>query len=59
MDLLKREDGFTIIESLVSIVLLGLIAGMSIMVISRIYTNPKMLIKGEAGMIASQEIDYS
>ena len=32
MDILKREDGVTIIESLVSIVILGLIVSMSVMV---------------------------
>ncbi len=59
MDLLKREEGVSIIESLVSIVILGVIVMMTVIVIKGIFTNPRALLKGEACQIASQEIDYA
>lgn len=59
MDTLKKEDGFTIIESLVGIILLSLFVGLSAMVINGIYSRPQILMKGEASTLASQEIDYS
>ena len=59
MGILKQEDGVTIIESLVSIVILGVIVMMTVFVIKGLFTHPRALLKGEACQLASQEIDYS
>lgn len=59
MDILKREEGVSIIESLVSIVILGLIVVLGVMVMSGLFTHPRVLLKGEACQLVSSEIDYS
>ncbi|PIP77570.1 MAG: hypothetical protein COW85_08310 [Ignavibacteria bacterium CG22_combo_CG10-13_8_21_14_all_37_15] len=59
MDILKREEGVSIIESLVSIVILGLIVVSGVMVMSGLFTHPRALLKGEACQLASSEIDFS
>jgi type II secretory pathway component PulJ len=59
MGTLTREDGFTIIESLVSIILLSLFVGLSVMVVNGIFSRPQMLLKGEACILAAQFILHS
>ena len=59
MDILKKEEGMSIIDSLVSIVILGVVVMLTVLVIKGIFTHPRALLKGEACMLASQEIDYS
>ncbi|MBI2417304.1 MAG: prepilin-type N-terminal cleavage/methylation domain-containing protein [Ignavibacteriales bacterium] len=59
MVLLKNQDGYSLIESLVSIVLLGLIVVFSTMAVTGLFTRPKILLKGEACLMAEQEINYS
>lgn len=56
---MKREEGVTIIESLVSIVILGVIVMLTVFVIRGLFTHPRALLQGEACRLASQEIDYS
>ena len=56
MDLLKSEKGATIIETLVAIILLGLIITISFTIFVRLYGNKTLLYKQEAFQLANQEI---
>ena len=56
MDLLKKEDGSTIIENLVGIIIMGLIVTLSFSVLIKLYSNPSLLQKDEAFLLASQEV---
>ena len=55
MDILKKENGTTILESLVVILLLGILITMTASFFSTIFNNKNML-KAEALMLAQQEI---
>lgn len=55
MDLLKEEYGTTIIESLVVILLLGILVTLTASFFSAIYYDKNML-KGQALQLANQEI---
>jgi len=59
MGVLKQDDGFSIIEALVSIIILGIIITLGVILIKGIYSHPKALLRGEAFILASQEIDHS
>jgi Tfp pilus assembly protein PilV len=59
MDLLKNEEGTTLIEALTSMVVLGLIVGITTMFISSIYENPALFLKREALSMASSEMNNS
>jgi len=56
MDLLKNENGATMIETLVGIILLGIIITVSFSLLIKIYSNPNLIHKHEALLLASQEI---
>jgi Na+/serine symporter len=56
MDILG-EDGFSIIESLLGIVLLGLIVVFTIIIFNNIWNNPGLAVKSEAFFLASREIN--
>lgn len=55
MDLLKEENGTTILESLVVILLLGILITLTAGFFTTVFNNKNML-KGEALLIAQQEI---
>ncbi|MFH0736291.1 MAG: hypothetical protein V1773_17020 [bacterium] len=59
MDLLKNEDGTTLIEALTSMVVLGVMVGITTMFISSIYEKPALFLKREALSMASSEINNS
>lgn len=56
MDLLKEETGTTILESLVVILLLGILVTLTASFFSIIFNNKNML-KGDALLLAQQEIE--
>jgi len=57
LDLLKSENGFTIIETLVAILLLGLLVVGATGFFGTLYNSPKILLRNEALALASNEID--
>ena len=57
MVLLKKQEGFSIIETLVVITILGLLITFTTSFINKIYNNPVYLLKDEAFRAASNEID--
>lgn len=59
MDSIKKTDGFTLIETLTAITLLGIVSVLSVIIFTGIYSNPRLLLKGEAAMLAEQELHYS
>lgn len=59
MGILKDESGTTLIETLVSIGLLGVLIVLSVMVYKNFFSNPKMLLRNEALYLANQEISNS
>lgn len=59
MDKIKSEDGFTILETLVSFLILGILAVVIFTILSNLYTNPALVLKQEAFSLASNEINYS
>ena len=56
MDILK-QDGYSIIETLVSFVILGLIVTFTVGVYLNLFHNPKLILKSEALHLASHEMD--
>lgn len=56
MDLLKKENGTTIIESLVVILLLGILVTLTAMIFISLLLNPNML-RSDALRLAHHEID--
>jgi type II secretory pathway pseudopilin PulG len=56
MDLLKEENGTTILETLVVILLLGILVTLTASFFTTIFSNKSML-KGEALQLAQQEIN--
>lgn len=57
MDKLKGQEGYTLVESLVGIIILGLVITFFAMFFNQIFGNPRILLKGEALIMASQELD--
>ncbi len=53
----EKETGLTIIETLVAIILLGLVNTMGIMVFNQLWGNKAIMLKKEAFGYASQELD--
>ncbi|HEX2982196.1 MAG TPA: type II secretion system protein [Ignavibacteriales bacterium] len=58
MKIISRNEGYTIIEALVGIVILGLILVFTVSVFNRLFANPQLLLKGEALYLADQEIKH-
>lgn len=56
MELLKDQSGYSLIETLVCISLLGIILFISTSVFVRLFANPKILVRNEALFIANEEI---
>ncbi|MGD8782586.1 MAG: hypothetical protein PVH88_26965 [Ignavibacteria bacterium] len=56
MDILAEDRGSTIIETLVGIIILGIIITLSFSLYMKIYTNTSILYKSEAITLANQEI---
>ncbi|MBN2571424.1 MAG: type II secretion system protein [Ignavibacteriales bacterium] len=57
MDLLKKNEGFTILETLTSIIILGLLVGFTIIFFNKIFSNSKILLRSDALILAEQEIE--
>lgn len=59
MDPLKiqKQDGFSIIESLVGITILGILVTISVQLFTGIYKIPELLLKREALHLAAQELN--
>ena len=57
MDKLIDQNGFTILETLVGILLLGLIITFFAMFFNQVFANPKLLLRKEAMVLANQEIE--
>lgn len=58
MDLLRREDGFSLIESLIVILLLGLLVTFTAAFFNDLFNRPGVFLKSEALNLASREINY-
>ncbi|MBI1937431.1 MAG: type II secretion system protein [Ignavibacteriales bacterium] len=56
MGILKDQSGYTLIETLVSIGLLGVLIVLSAMVYKNFFSNPKILLRNEALYLANNEI---
>lgn len=56
MELLKDQSGYSLIETLVCISLLGIMLFISTSVFIRLFANPKILLRSEALFIANEEI---
>lgn len=59
MDKLKDQLGYTIMETLVGIILIGLIITFFAMFFNQIFSNPKLLLRSEALTLANLEIEKS
>ncbi|MBU0474987.1 MAG: hypothetical protein KKF62_12605 [Bacteroidetes bacterium] len=59
MDKLKLEDGYTITEALVGIIILGLTITLFAFFFNLVFSNPKILLRSEALYLADQEIENS
>lgn len=57
MGILKNQSGYSLIETLVCISLLGIILFISTSVFVRLFANPKILLKNEALYLANEEIN--
>ena len=53
---INSENGFTIIESLVTILIIGLILTMTIIVFNNLFSAPGLLLKSDAFSAATEEI---
>jgi prepilin-type N-terminal cleavage/methylation domain-containing protein len=56
--LLDNKDGFTIVETLVVITILGLLVTLTSVFFTQIFNNPKKMLQGDAFSLARNEIDY-
>ncbi|NLT50528.1 MAG: prepilin-type N-terminal cleavage/methylation domain-containing protein [Ignavibacteria bacterium] len=54
-----QSSGFSMIETLVAILLLGIISSLFIIFFNDIFSNPKIFLKGKALNAANEEINYS
>jgi len=59
MDKLKDQSGYTIMETLVSILLIGIIITLFAMFFNQVFSNPKLLLRSEALNLANQEVERS
>ena len=57
MDLLKKELGYLLIETLIGIILLGMIVTFSLVIFNKIFSNPNNLLRSEALYLAQSEVD--
>jgi len=56
MDLLIDDSGSTLIETLIGILILGIVATVTFSIYMQVYTSPTLLYKTEALSIANQEV---
>lgn len=54
--ILSNQEGFSIIESLVSITILGILIAISVRLFDEIYKAPEILLQREALQLADQEL---
>ena len=59
MDKLNSQDGYTITETLVGIILLGITITLFSFFFNQVFRNPKILLRSEALYLADQEIEFS
>lgn len=59
MDQLNNENGFTLIEILVSMVILGILVTLTVLFINTFFSNPVTLFRAEALNVAKVEINYA
>lgn len=59
MGILKNQSGFSLIETLICISLLGVLLVLTSMIFVRFFSNPKMLLRNEALFMANQEMTNS
>lgn len=57
MDQLKGDRGFTLIEVLVSMVILGILTTLTVLFINTFFSNPMVLFRAEALNIAKGELN--
>lgn len=56
---LKDESGYTIIESLVSLSVLGMLIVLTATILMKVFYNPKLILRNEALLLAKNEIGNS
>lgn len=54
---LKDQEGYTLIESLVGIIIIGIVIVFFAVFFKQIFSNPKILLKSDAMILANQEIE--
>lgn len=59
MDKLKDEAGYTLIESLTAIAVLGIFMFMVSALLLKIFLNPKLTLRSEALLLANNEIKHT
>ena len=59
MDLLKKEGGATIIETMTGIIIFGLALTLSFAIFTKLFSSPTVMHKQEAFQLANQEITNS
>ncbi len=57
MDKLKSQYGYVLMESLVGIILLGLVITFFVMFFNQIFLNSRILLRSDALVLANQEIE--
>lgn len=57
MDKLNSELGYTLMETLVGIIILGIVITFFAIFFNQTFANPRILLKGDAIILAKQEID--
>ena len=59
MDLLKKQDGTTILETLIGILILGIIVTISFALLIKVFGNQKLMNEQEAYQLANETISNS
>jgi len=57
MDKLKNEYGYTLLETLVGIIILGLVIAFFAMFFNQVFANSRIFLIGDATILAKQEIE--
>lgn len=57
MVIIKNEKGYSLIESMVGIILLGFIVIISMIIFTNIFTNPKLIYNKEASYLLFNETE--
>ncbi len=57
MDKLNSQNGFTIMETLIGIIIIGLMITFFAMFFNQVFNNPKILLRSDAFVLANNEIE--